>query len=580
MRNLATLFVVVVGLALAGCVTETENDAYTVNLLGGGDQGAITSIYGVSLRGRTDPLFGVIGDFNGGLAWRPADGGWYAITHDAQEVSTLHRIHPNAAQNAMFALGNRFDRGLAYRNQDQQLYALSRNQSGVVSLNRIDLAGSTAPIATLGSDFYGLTYDPVTDQFYSLRNDGAGFFTLTRISPAGATAPLFGVGRNFQNGLAYHPGRGLFFAVAEDDEGFAWLHEIKLTGRTNKLFGLGFGFHDASTSLARGVPAPGLWRRAPIRGERFVAGEDILFDAAVTLASPSEGYAVADGSQITWVSDIDGPIGAGGLVRSSGLSVGEHEITINGYGFTETVTIRVYADLGAFYTSEPSPAEVSRIRRDFDLAYLDGAGVDESWAPYRGAPFNPSLPGPSDLRVIALLDLMRHQQFSEPLPMTGGQSIYDHFRAYAQRIEMRLDCGVSAAQTDGITLNRTLSQWISGDGGAQCKQTQAGAPLTPYILPAALLVHESRHLQSTDPGHTDCIGGSSLFSDQRLENGSGHAWSALYAMWVYKYGAFDSADAKTWARQTAQQALGGRFCEAPSHSDPKVQAIIDELMTP
>ena len=104
--------------------------------------------------------------------------------------------------------------------------------------------------------------------------------------------------------------------------------------------------------------------------------------------------------------------------------------------------------------------------------------------------------------------------------------------------------------------------------------------MNPYILAAGLLIHESRHRQATDPGHTDCTGGTSFSSDQRLENGSGFAWATLYSMWVYKYGRFDSADAKNWARQAAQQALGGRFCETPSHSNPQVQAIIDELMTP
>lgn len=579
MRAIATMLAVVFGLALSGCVTQEENDAHTINLLGGGDDGAITSIYGVSLRGRTDRMFGVGAGFSG-LAWRPVDGFWYALSHDAQEVSTLYRIHPGGGKDQLFALGRGYDRGLAYRNQDQQLYVLSRDENEVVSLNRIDLGGNVQQIAALGSGYYGLAYDPVAEQFYSLRDDGAGNFTLTRISPAGLATPLFVVGRNFQNGLAYHPGRGRFYGVGEDDEGFAWLYQIGFSGKVDKLFGLGFGFHDASTALARNVPAPGLWRRAPLNGERFAAGENIIFDAAVTLASASEGYAVADGSEITWVSNIDGLIGSGGLVGGSALSVGEHEITISGYGFTETVTIRVFSNLGAFYTSEPSPAEISRIKRDFSLTYSDGFGSDESWASYRGAPFNSAASGPSDLRVIALLDVMRHQQFSEPLPMTGGQSIYDHVLAYAQNIELRLDCGISAAQSNGITLDRTLSQWLASDGGAQCKTTPPGAMLNPYILAAALLVHESRHLQGTDPGHTDCTGGTSLFSDQRLENGSGHAWSALYLMWVYKYGRFDSAEAKNWARQAALQALGGRFCEVPSHSNPKVQAIIDELMAP
>ena len=79
--------------------------------------------------------------------------------------------------------------------------------------------------------------------------------------------------------------------------------------------------------------------------------------------------------------------------------------------------------------------------------------------------------------------------------------------------------------------------------------------------------------------HTDCgqVGGT--IRDYQLEGGSGYAWGALYQMWVYKYSLYDPADIRNAAKQEATMFLRTRFCTTPSHSDPRVQAIIDELLS-
>ncbi|MFX0203645.1 MAG: hypothetical protein ACFFCW_46700 [Candidatus Hodarchaeota archaeon] len=66
--------------------------------------------------------------------------------------------------------------------------------------------------------------------------------------------------------------------------------------------------------------------------------------------------------------------------------------------------------------------------------------------------------------------------------------------------------------------------------------------------------------------------------DPMLENGSGHAQAALYLMLVYKYGISDPLDIKDKCKQIAEMLLLERFASRPTHSNPKVQAIINELL--
>jgi hypothetical protein len=70
--------------------------------------------------------------------------------------------------------------------------------------------------------------------------------------------------------------------------------------------------------------------------------------------------------------------------------------------------------------------------------------------------------------------------------------------------------------------------------------------------------------------------------DAQLENGSGHAWAALYTMWGLQVRPVRPAPPsklkqKAIAHQLTETAV---FCSAPTHSNPKVQAIVDELLHP
>jgi hypothetical protein len=51
----------------------------------------------------------------------------------------------------------------------------------------------------------------------------------------------------------------------------------------------------------------------------------------------------------------------------------------------------------------------------------------------------------------------------------------------------------------------------------------------------------------------------------------------MYLMWVYKYGSYDPPFIKNEAK-ILDVDLKTRFCSKPTHSNPKVQAIIDELI--
>ena len=75
--------------------------------------------------------------------------------------------------------------------------------------------------------------------------------------------------------------------------------------------------------------------------------------------------------------------------------------------------------------------------------------------------------------------------------------------------------------------------------------------LAPYVDHLYLVMHEERHSESPsadpgqppDPGHILCP--NNVQCDPQLEGGSGHAWAAMYTVWVYKYGKYDPAEVKT-----------------------------------
>lgn len=300
-----------------------------------------------------------------------------------------------------------------------------------------------------------------------------------------------------------------------------------------------------------------LWIERPLEGERFVIGENVPLQALYTSHLPTD-------APVTWSP-----------ATAAGLTAGTHAFTASAGGDTRVVTLRLYADLGTFYQAAPSTAELDRIKSEFTLTWLDGNAPDEKWAAYAPPLFDQTSLAPSALILEARLDVMRHQAFAEPLPFGDGLPVYEHFRTGVHALELRLDCFVNHGGSGGISLDRNQSTWwnlIASD----CKTPGTNAGVAPYVHSLYLLVHEGRHNQPGDPSHTTCNGESNM--DATLDGGSGHAWAALYTMWVYKYGLYDPPEVKAEAKSIATQLLESRFCTKPSSADPKVQAIVSELL--
>ncbi len=317
-----------------------------------------------------------------------------------------------------------------------------------------------------------------------------------------------------------------------------------------------------------------IWLQSPLENERFIQGESVHLDVLVTGEQP------VDGSALRWSSNITGLLGSGLHVVVTRLSAGTHTIKVTANRKRSTRKVRIFTDLGAFYQAKPSQAEIDRINRDLAFQWINGAGVEEQWNAYRSI-FDKHSTDPSRLVIYAKLDVLRHQDFFEPLPFTDGMAIYERFLKFVHSLNLRLDCNFNTAGGGQESLNRSMSVWdgrSSGTAGAPpdaCKKPLSNPTLYPYVNPLYLLIHEERHNEPGDPGHV-IVGDSQM--DPFLEGGSGHAWAAMYTMWVYKYGKYDPAAVKEEAKQIAGSLLESRFASTPTHSNPKVQAIIDELM--
>jgi hypothetical protein len=313
---------------------------------------------------------------------------------------------------------------------------------------------------------------------------------------------------------------------------------------------------------------------SPKSDESFIKGEVIKLNAAVISNERTSK------SQLVWTSNIDGKLGSGSLLKLNNLSVGDHIITASWNGTKTIVQIVIFQDLWDLYQSRISLHEISAIMHDFGINWIDDSVSGETWKMYDPPKFDQTSTDPSRLVFIAKLRVLKHQQFDEPLPFTAGKTIYAHLAKYTKKINLRLDCDFNRGGGGALSLNRGVSVWdarssaTASDPNA-CKKPFASHVLWLYIDSLYLLVHENRHNMPDDPGHTTCHGSGNM--DQRLEGGSGHAWAAMYLMWVYKY-SDDPLSIKNEAKTVAAEILKSRFCSKPSHSNPKVQAIIDELI--
>jgi hypothetical protein len=541
------------------------------------DRGGFSTLNQTSFPGVTSPLFGLGMRFTGGLTYDHGSGSFFAIAKDSNGVGTLYRILLDRTIQGLFPVGTGFTGGLTVRASDGTLFAIASDPSGFSSIYRISLDGSVQRLFGIAYRAAGgLVHDPSTGFFYALAEDATGFFSIYRISLSGAVHRLFGVGYGFRGGLAFHPGRRLFYAVSTDASRWSALSTISFGGVVRRRFGVGVGFDSVGLTAAPEIPGESLWFHAPLANERFVTGERIYLDGSATLGSTA-GYTYPDGSALQWTSDRDGPIGAGPAF-STGLSVGTHALTLSGYGMGATRQIRVFANLADFYRARPANDEMARLGDDFAFRWLDGAMPDQQWAMYENDPFDPTSTRPSKIAALAKLDVLRHTRFSQPIPIAGGRSLYDHVRMYTRTIVFRLDPGISSAGGGTQSLARGFSQWTQLPGGDPVWTPH------PYVYNLHLLVHENRHNEPGDPTHTSCQSwanpGAGLLhgQDRTFEGGSGRTAGAMYLMWVFRYGVADPANMKTLARDLAVQSLRTDFCSKPTHSDPTVQAILDQLI--
>lgn len=297
----------------------------------------------------------------------------------------------------------------------------------------------------------------------------------------------------------------------------------------------------------------------------------------VTFKASIESETAVDGSELQWTSDKDGNLGNGLEIETSRLSCGTHKIDIIGYGQNVSFAIRVFNDLWELYQASPAQGEIDRILNDFTFSWVDGSADDERWANYDSWSFDQESINPAKIVAIAKLDVLRHQRFSEPLPfqnVIGEETVYEHIRRYVTTIELRLDANPNYAGNGRVSVNRGFSMWYGMLSGTKTAVTSLG--LIQYVHSLYLLVHEARHCEPGEPGHTTLPNG--VQGDATLENGSGHAQAALYCMWVYQYGLYEALATKQSAQEIAVLLLTTRFSSKPTHSNPNVQAILDQLL--
>jgi hypothetical protein len=318
--------------------------------------------------------------------------------------------------------------------------------------------------------------------------------------------------------------------------------------------------------------------QSPLLNERFVKGETVTFNASI------KSDASVDGSQLLWTSNKDGNLGNGPEMKISKLSPGTHNIDVIGYGQKASLTIRIFNDLWELYQAGPAQGEIDRILNDFTFNWVDGSVDDEKWASYDPWVFDQKSINPAKIVAVAKLDILRHQRFSEPLPFpnsTAGETAYEHIRKYVKSIELRLDAGYNSAGGGKISFNRGFCTWYGLWSGTKTAATELG--LYNYVNALYLLFHEARHCEPGDPGHVTLSRG--MAGDPTFENGGGYAQAALYCMWIYQYGFYDTLESKQEARLLAvlsvtdgSTAGSSRFPDKPTHSNPKIQSILDQFL--
>jgi hypothetical protein len=505
-----------------------------------------------------------------GLAYNPLTRLFYTIAPNNPGGPQLCSVSATGNVQAVRQAGPNLTGGLVYRTAEDCFYAVSNGTDGLATFYRVPLAGPDSPLFAIAAQctVNGLAHVRVTDTFYALvtKND---FTSLYSINLNGTVRQLFGAGLRVFGGLCHSPSEDLFYFVANEPDGFSRLWTLSLNGSTVNRMGLGQDFNNAAIITAPWFGGS-LNVLSPLAGERFVVGEQVRLDANILgLGGPP----VWNSDGVVWTSDRDGALGSGSPTVM--LSEGNHVITASKERLKRTVNVRVFADLWRLYQSPPSPAEIDRVQRDFRFEWVDGTPGDptRAWASYPGTPFDQTSANPSRTAVLAKLDVLRHQRFSQPLPFGTAATAYEHVRQNTHTVRVSLGDDLNQAGGGVINLNRTFTLWSNNPAQPNVA--------TPYVDPLYLFMHESRHNEPGEPLHTSCTSwtgaaGTPNGMDSQFEPGSGYGRAAVYLMWVHKYGRFDPPAMREQARSDAM-IHKDRFCTRPASTNPLVRALLQEL---
>jgi hypothetical protein len=239
----------------------------------------------------------------------------------------------------------------------------------------------------------------------------------------------------------------------------------------------------------------------------------------------------------------------------------------NGYLFAQVL------NLDSLYISKPSDSERDNIIKTFNITLKDGDESYAKWSLYDPYYFNPNSTNPSVYSLVNSLRVIRDQKFSEPLPFT--ENMYQYLLSHYQYggIELSLRKGYNYGGGNWTYLNANAAFW---DGrGSDPFTPYPTFSVYPYTYKVQLLLHETRHSDSDDPGHDPNVAGY----DTRFSTEGAYARDAIYNMWIYKYGINNNKLFKSASAAEAVNILMNRFVEMPpTHPNQKVQKLIDELM--
>lgn len=233
-------------------------------------------------------------------------------------------------------------------------------------------------------------------------------------------------------------------------------------------------------------------------------------------------------------------------------------------------------NLGEVFLTELTANEIAAIDQDFNIRFLDESNKQISRD--NNFEFNPNSRETSNMIIYNALNTLKHQKFSEPLPFftANDQTLYELVKQYTHTFNMRTDkCGIAFAG-DGMVSLPTL-YWDTKIW-PDCRNLDP-RQMVPYTGSLSLIVHEMSHNLPDSMSHVDCVDPIKQHRDLTLHDNGGFANDAIYNMWVYKYGLYDTPEEKKSSREYAIGQLNDTICESPPrHPDPRVQNLVNELL--